>query len=588
MKICEANITKGVFDFLSESLKKKTTYNSLNETIQQAFGIVGFCINKEDFTLLKKELNAKKEVNIEEDRTAYGDFQTPTTLAERTCEVLKNKKLKPVVCIEPTCGKGNFIIASLSTFSTIKFIYGIEIYKPYVWETKFNILHYYLTQPPNINKPTIKIIHENIFTFDFKQIIKNHKEEYLLIGNPPWVTNAQLGELESENLPVKRNFKKLSGLDALTGKSNFDIAEFILLKLFTDFEKTKGTIAFLIKNSVVKNIIESCKNKVSNFQQYTFDAKKEFDVATDASAFVASFNQKLLLECKVYSLYEPKREVKRFGWVKDSFVSDIEAYNDTRNYEGEFPYVWRSGIKHDCSKVFELKKENGHYINKLKEEINLEKDLIYPLLKSSQLKERVITNSDNYVIVTQKKIGDETKFIEQKHPKTYQYLKSKNHLIEKRKSSIYRGKPPFSIFGVGDYTFEPYKIAISGLYKKANFSLLLPVDGKTIVLDDTCYMIGFSDLKKAIIVAYLLNSEEVFTFLKAITFQDAKRVYSKSTLMRINLAEVLKNIDKVDLLKKCNETLKSIKEKTRISEKYLFAFQEKMMNKNKKQMSLFK
>lgn len=588
MKICDANITKGVFDFLNNALQNESSYEALNETIENSFGIVDFCINKKDFTLLKKELNSKKQTNVEEDRTAYGDFQTPTTLAERTCNVLKNKKIKPVICIEPTCGKGNFIIATLNTFSTIKFIYGIEIYKPYVWETKFNILHYYLTKPVNKNKPVIKIIHENIFTFDFKQVVKNHKAEYLLIGNPPWVTNAQLGELASKNLPVKSNFKKLSGLDALTGKSNFDIAEFILLKLFKEFEKTKGTIAFLVKNSVIKNIIESCKNKVSNFQQYTFDAKKEFDVATDASSFVASFNKEILSECKVYSLYEPKKELKRFGWVRDNFVSDIEAYKNTQNYEGAFPYVWRSGIKHDCSKVFELKRENGHYVNKLKEEINLENDLIYPLIKSSQLKEKVITDSDNYVIVTQKKIGEETKFIKQKYPQTYQYLKSKNHLIAKRKSSIYRGKPPFSIFGVGDYTFEPYKIAISGLYKKANFSLLLPVDEKTIVLDDTCYMIGFSELKEAIIVAYLLNSEKVLTFLKAITFQDAKRVYSKNTLMRINLVEVLKNIDKDYLLEECNKTLKGIKNKTRISDKYLLAFQEKMTSKEEKQMSLFK
>ena len=48
------------------------------------------------------------------------------------------KNISPKVVIEPTCGKGNFIIASLKNFDSISSIFGIEIYKPYVWETKFN------------------------------------------------------------------------------------------------------------------------------------------------------------------------------------------------------------------------------------------------------------------------------------------------------------------------------------------------------------------------------------------------------------------------------------------------------------------
>ena len=33
------------------------------------------------------------------------------------------------------------------------------------------------------------------------------------------------------NLPEKENFKRLSGTDAITGASNFDICEYIILKL---------------------------------------------------------------------------------------------------------------------------------------------------------------------------------------------------------------------------------------------------------------------------------------------------------------------------------------------------------------------
>jgi len=37
--------------------------------------------------------------------------------------------------------------------------------------------------------------------------------------------------MRSENLPKKSNFQGLRGLDARTGKSNFDIAEWMLIRL---------------------------------------------------------------------------------------------------------------------------------------------------------------------------------------------------------------------------------------------------------------------------------------------------------------------------------------------------------------------
>ena len=166
----------------------------------------------------------------ESDRVEYGDFQTNKGLTNRVAKYLK-ENISPEIVIEPTCGKGSFIIAALSNFKTLKKVVGIEIYKPYVWETKFSILDYFLSNPDS-NKPEITIKHCNIFDFDFKNISKRFPDEkILIIGNPPWVTNAKLGSLNSSNLPQKSNFKNQKGLDAMTGKGNFDIAEYITLML---------------------------------------------------------------------------------------------------------------------------------------------------------------------------------------------------------------------------------------------------------------------------------------------------------------------------------------------------------------------
>jgi hypothetical protein len=116
--------------------------------------------------------------------------------------------------------------------------------------------------------------------------------------------------------------------------------------------------------------------------------------------------------------------------------------------------------------------------------------------------------------------------------------------FDARKSSIYNNKPLFSIFGIGDYSFKPYKVAISGLYKTFHFTLILPQDNKPVMLDDTCYLIGFENVEYAVYSLILLNSDTTVQFLQTVTFADAKRTFTKDVLMRIDLLELGRMIDK--------------------------------------------
>ena len=181
---------------------------------------------------------------------------------------------------------------------------------------------------------------------------------------------------------------------------------------------------------------------------------------------------------------------------------------------------------------------NGHYVNGLHEEIELEEDLVYGLLKSSDLKQTIIDKTRKFTIITQKKVGQDTSSIKINYPKTYSYLYENKSYFDVRKSSIYNGKPDYSIFGIGDYSFTPFKIVISGLYKKYCFNLVLPQDGKPIMLDDTCYLLGFDCIEFAAYTLILLNSNKSKEFLQAITFPDAKRTFTKDILMRIDLLKL--------------------------------------------------
>lgn len=550
MKVFEANITHQVSDFLNDNLKKITYFEKANQKMYDAFGIIHFFDNNEELETLKEVLSITNNVFEEPDRAEYGDFQTNSDLANKVTLHLASKNISPEVVIEPTCGKGNFIIASLRNFKKIKNVFGVEIYKPYVWETKFNIVDFFLSNP-NSNKLEISIAHCNVFDFDFKTIAKEHStNNILIIGNPPWVTNSKLGSLNSTNLPKKTNFKNHSGLDAMTGKGNFDIAEFITLTMIETFQNMKGNLLLLVKNSVIKNIVfDQNKNryKISEIEKHCIDSKKEFNVSVEAALFYCKLNSLPTFECTEFDFYNNQKSQLKFGWLNDKFVSNIGTYIHTKEIDGECPFVWRQGLKHDCSTVMELDKVNGHYVNGLNEEVKLEDDLVYGILKSSDLKNTVINQTRKFTIVTQKKVGQETKYIKTEYPKTYQYLTEHQANFDARKSSIYNNKPLFSIFGIGDYSFKPFKVAISGLYKTFHFTLILPQDNKPVMLDDTCYLIGFDKIEFAVYALILLNSNKTVQFLQSVTFPDAKRTFTKDVLMRIDLLELAKQIDKADL-----------------------------------------
>jgi len=587
MKVFEANISLLGADFLAKKLSNFSVLESANELLQFTTGIKSFFSYKSELIELKEKLSISLYSVKEPDREEYGDFQTNRLLANKITNRIHEQGINPEIIIEPTCGKGNFIVASLNNFSGIKQIIGIEIYKPYVWETKFSILDFFLKNP-KCSKPTIEIFHYNVFDFDFKNfsnlVINNN---LLIIGNPPWVTNSQLGSLNSNNLPKKSNFKNLNGLDAMTGKANFDIAEYITLSLFEAFQCINGHLALLIKNSVVKNIVFDQKAKqyrIGSIEKHCIDSKKEFNVSVESSLLFCKLNSSPEFECREYNFYNKEMSLC-FGWVKNKFVSNTATYLHTQSIEGICPLEWRQGIKHDCSTVMELERTNGHYWNNLKENVVIEDELVFGLLKSSDLKNTVINETRKYTIVTQSKVGQETNYIKHQFPETYKYLYKHLSVFQSRKSSIYKGKPLFSIFGIGDYSFKLYKVAISGLYKTFHFTLVLPQKDKPVMLDDTCYFIGFENIEYAVYAIILLNSPQTEDFLRSITFPDAKRVFTKDILMRINLLKLALNCSKQYI----EEQLKYINDKysLNLDLKLWDNFIKELTPMKEKQMTLF-
>ncbi len=472
----------------------------------------------------------------DKNKTEFGDWQTNDDLALSICRVIKNSGISPQVIIEPTCGRGSFLFAALETFDSIEEVWGIDINQDYIkyLEHSFEIKGI---------KSLVKthLIHGDIFKLNFHEIQNSiNGRKVLIIGNPPWVTNSTQGGIKSENLPQKSNIKGEKGLDAITGKSNFDIAEFITIKLIETFHNENAHLVFLLKNQVIKNLTYLQKNKqysIAKIQQLKIDAKKEFEVCVSASVLRMDFGTPKTYQCCVEDFYT-QEEIKKFGWEGTNFVSNLENYKSFKDIDGVSPLIWRSGVKHDCSKVMELTLSEKGFYNGLGEKVDIEEDAIYPLLKSSDISKHEKTIGRKFVIVTQHSTNEDTQVLAFSVPKTYNYLKTHATFLDSRKSSIYKNRPRFSLFGIGEYSFQKYKVAISGMYKNSYFALISPYKGKPVMCDDTCYSLGFDDYDTASVIQKVLNGKLVQSFIASLSFEDSKRVINKDLLMRIDLRTI--------------------------------------------------
>jgi len=467
----------------------------------------------------------------------YGDFQTPRELADSIVTFLRDTGISPSVIVEPTCGLGNFVLAAAEGFSTVRQVFAYDIKPDYISALRKTL--------GNAKGGHYQVAQQDFFTFNWKEFFSAFREEILVIGNPPWVTNAALGVLGSDNLPEKTNFQNRSGLAAKTGKSNFDISEWMLIKLLESLDGKRGCVAMLCKTATARKVLRHGWINRFNIGQasiHLIDSAAYFGVSVDACLLIIRTGfPDPSLTAGIYSDLTFNHKLTTFGLIGRELVADIDEYNCLRDLDGLAYYRWRSGVKHDAASVMEFKKEGSAFINGDGERVELEETYIYPLLKSSDLANSRLT-PQRYVLVTQCRPSDDTEAISRAAPKTWSYLLRHANALDRRQSTVYHKRPRFSVFGVGDYTFSPWKVAISGLYKDCRFQVVGEYQNKPVVLDDTCYFIPCSSEQEASFACLLLNSDLAKRFLHALVFYDAKRPVTIDVLNRIDLKRIAERL----------------------------------------------
>jgi hypothetical protein len=100
---------------------------------------------------------------------------------------------------------------------------------------------------------------------------------------------------------------------------------------------------------------------------------------------------------------------------------------------------------------------------------------------------------------------------------------------------------------VGGYSFSPWKVAISGFYKRLSFvKVPSPAAGNPTVFDDTVYFLPCWSEQEADFLHAVLTSPPATEFYNSMIHWDEKRPITVDLLRRLNIEALAKELGRID------------------------------------------
>jgi len=411
------------------------------------------------------------------------------------------------------------------------------------------------------NKIWVKIIQNS-----FAPLL--HSDFDYVIGNPPWIKWDFLSKDYKDKLKLlyQHTYKLFShkGMLASMGYAHDDLSILFTYISMDKYLKTGGTLSFVLKQTLYKSV---AGNEFRRFQitkrneaipvritkVHDLLNLKPFGSGAETSIAVMKKNEKTKYPVRYTTWTKKSRtgisELSTIDYVKSVTERErFDAYPDP--FSGDINDIWilmpmgvkppkisrilnyykpRHGVVNDLNSVF-LLKINSKTKSGLLSITNLanfgrrkvrtltaeiKPDLVYPLIKPGNTK-RWKTEGYYYVLLPQKKEGENNEsFLRVNFQKSYSYLSRFKKELLSRKSKWFKGKekPFYSIFGIGEYTFKPYKVIWCCMSYKPDFSVVSKVDDeyigtKEVIPDNTIGNVSFDSKDEAHFVCSILNSDK--------------------------------------------------------------------------------
>lgn len=408
------------------------------------------------------------------------------------------------------------------------------------------------------------------------------KDIDLVAGNPPWVKWSNLPRPYAEFIKPICDRMDIFSEDAWVGGIQSDISTVVTYHALERFVKKPGSLAFLITGTVFKN--ESSQG----FRRWKLrlgetDEPMTVETVEDYAALrpfegVANWPTLLLIRRNGKATNYPVK-YRRFAGVRRGTSPNLEFYDDLQampvpgtdagpwlvgaademrawpdlfNASGESVYRARKGVTTDVNGIFFVATQqvqdkkmvriandprNGRRRDVIATSAIVEKDDVFPLLRGRDVQRFVATpQAGQCVIVPQRGMfGDEN--LPATRPRMFRFLSQFRTILEQRSSyrRFQQGKPFWSIWSTGEYTFSPYKVVwkeMSGSGFVAAYVDSSDFCGgtKMVIPDHKVYFVPVSSENEA---AYLT------AFLNARIVSDAINAYSSALSLGTSVTDYL-------------------------------------------------
>jgi hypothetical protein len=465
-------------------------------------------------------------------------------------------------------------------------VYGIDLNPIAVRSAK---LAYVLSLLPVLDRAAEPTVEVPVFLTDALGLTRDDELTYgeepfdptadHLVGNPPWITWSELPER------VKRAWREADAdLDLLPhrgaasrlGFANDDVSlPFVWVSLRRHLA-AGGDASFVLKRSVMKGpaggLLRSGRvgdRPVAVRKIHDFGDLRPFggDVRAGAALYTLSTDgsPEFPIPTTTWTASDGRSEDRDRDRGRDRTrdridpdYGSLDAMTDSLRREetgtvpvepddpasawvrtdaerralGDCTHEIRHGVKDDATDVYTIERD------RLTE---IEPGLVYPYLKSRHVVKYGLFGHD-LRLVPMERAGEENEAeLRDRYPETYRYLQGHRDRLDDRASAWLDDGPFYSVFGLGAYTWAPYKIVWCRLGFKPHFAVVSTVEDedlgeKPIVPGDHCMFVSTDDEREAHFLCALLNSAPYQRSIRAVA-SEGKASLSKTAVSKLALPE---------------------------------------------------
>lgn len=524
-------------------------------------------------------------------RKALGEFYTPDWLAKYLIRQIDDSNGS---ILDPACGSGIFLSAAIERLQSqnidsdeiLNRIRGFDLNPLAVLMARANIaLKLGLRQE--------KVI--PVFLKD--SILDNpNKDEYQafnIVGNPPWLNWDRLSkQYRDKTKPLWEYYGlfNLSGNEARYGGSKKELAQLMIYRIADQYLKQKGKLSVVLPLSVFQT-----RKSGEGFRRFLLPNGTPLNVLAvdDFSEIkppiftgVGTKPATLFLE-KGYSTEFPvpikrwktrtqsesfrgeptntnlpgspwkigKKSLQSNSKIESRGPSDYQAYlgANTGGANGVYwlEIIGPSNESDRLIKVHNLPKSGKLELPQVEAEI--EKDLIFPLLRWSDVDRFQAKKPSRFILLSQEpkmRTGISLNVMQKKYPAALDYLKRfKTELRNRAAFRKYQSESPFySMYNIGQQTLAPFKVVWRRMDRMLRAAVLEPMEHpllgtKPIIPQETCVLIPCQTKEEAEYLVDLLNGNEVAEVVESLGVVGSKGFGSPGILNDLGIRRFTKATD---------------------------------------------